>query len=39
MEEIGLLVVKLVVGLVGVFSQLELLSTGTILEPKADKTV
>ena len=39
-EEVGLLAVKLVLGLVvGASSQLESLSTGTILGPGIDKTV
>ena len=39
-EEVGLLVVKLVIGLVvEVFSQLRLLSTGTILGPETGKAV
>ena len=40
MEDVGLLAVKLVVGLVaGAFSQLGLLSTGMILGLETDKTV
>ena len=40
MEDVGLLAVKLALGLVvGAFSQLELLSTGTILGPETGKTV
>ena len=39
-EEVGLLAVKLVIGLVvGAFSQLGLLSTGTILGPGTGETV
>ena len=39
-EKVGLLVVKLVIGLVvEVFSQLRLLSTGTILGPETGKAV
>ena len=39
-EDVSLLAVKLVVGLVaGAFSQLGLLSTGMILGPEIDKTV
>ena len=38
-EKVGLLAVKLVVGLVGVSFQLELLSAGTILGPETSKAV
>ena len=39
-EDVGVLAVKLVIGLVArVFSQLESLSTGTILRPGTDKAV
>ena len=40
MEDVGLLAVKLALGLiVGAFSQLELLSTGTILGPETDEAI
>jgi len=38
-EEVGLLAVKLVIGLAGAFSQLGSLSTGMILGPGTDKTI
>ena len=40
MEDVGLLANELVIGLVaGTSSQLELLSTGTILGPETDKAI
>ena len=38
-EDVGLLAILLVIGLVGASSQLELLSTGTILGPGTGKTI